>query len=158
VVCSFDGEKHFGPELLGLRIGETSTACYRGWHANWRLMQGRLYLKDLFVYTNLCPTVCGVRPEIGHYQSAYHDLMLPIGFAGKVTVIPREDESRAQMLHISIPQDDEIVPQFALNFDLGRLKSVSNESYFLAADVDEDESGQRAREESNLWRGSNAVR
>jgi hypothetical protein len=84
--------------------------------------------------------------------------MLPIGFAGKVTVIPREDESRAQMLHISIPQDDEIVPQFALNFDLGRLKSVSNESYFLAADVDEDESGQRAREESNLWRGSNAVR
>ena len=72
--------------------------------------------------------------------------MLPIGFTGKVTVIPREDESRAEMLWFSIPQDDEIVPRFVLNFDLGRLKSVSNESYLLAADVDEEEPGQRARE------------
>jgi hypothetical protein len=46
----------------------------------------------------------------------------------------------------SIPQDDEIVPQTALNFDLGRLTSISNESYFLAADIDEEEPGQRARE------------
>ena len=73
-------------------------------------------------------------------------LMLPIGFTGKVTVIPIEDESRAEMLWFSIPQDDEIVPRFVLNFDLGRLKSVSNESYLLAADVDEEERGQRVRE------------
>ena len=51
-----------------------------------------------------------------------------------------------KMLRFSIAQDDEIVPQFALNFSLRRLKSVSNESYFLAADVDEKEPGQRARE------------
>ncbi len=73
-------------------------------------------------------------------------LMLPIGFTGKVTVIPIEEESRVEMLWFSIPQDDEIVPPFVLHFDLGRLKSVSNESYLLAADVDEEEPGQRARE------------
>jgi len=44
------------------------------------------------------------------------------------------------------PQDDEIIPQFGLNFDLGRLKSASNESYLLPANVDEEEPGQRARE------------
>ena len=39
-------------------------------------------------------------------------LMLPIGFTGKVTVIPIEEESRVEMLWFSIPQDDEIVPPF----------------------------------------------
>ena len=58
-------------------------------------MQGRIYVKDLFVYTDRCPTICVVRP-IGHCRGAYHGLVLPIGFTGKVTVIPREDESRAQ--------------------------------------------------------------
>jgi hypothetical protein len=57
--------------LSGLKIEGFSTA----WHANWRLMQGRLYLKDLFVYTKRCPTICGVLPQIRHWSGAYHDLM-----------------------------------------------------------------------------------
>ena len=72
--------------------------------------------------------------------------MLPIGFTGKVTLIPREDEFRARTLCFCIPQEDEIIPQFALNFDLGRLRSASNESYFFPAHADEEEPGQRARE------------
>jgi hypothetical protein len=79
-------------------------------------------------------------------MGVYHDLMLPIGFTGEMTVIPREDEFRARTLYFCIPQDDEIIPQFALNFDLGRLKSASNESSLLPAHVDEKEPGQRAPE------------
>jgi hypothetical protein len=146
VVDSFDGEKQFDPELLGLKIDGASTACRSGWHANWRLMQGRLYLRDLFVYTDRCPTICRVRPEIGDCRGVYHDIMLPMGFTGQVTVIPREDEFRARWLYVHIAPDDQIIPLFVLNFDLGRLKSVSNESYLVPANVDEDEPGQQMRE------------
>jgi hypothetical protein len=70
-------------------------------------MQGRLYLKDLILYTERCPTICGVLPQIGRWTGAYHDLMLPIGFTGTVTVIPTEDEFRTRTLYFCIPQDDE---------------------------------------------------
>jgi hypothetical protein len=62
-----------------------------------------------------------------------------------MTVIPKEDEFRARTLYFRIPQDDNHSSIY-LNFDLGRLKSVSNESYLLPAHVDEKEPGQRARE------------
>ena len=67
-------------------------------------------------------------PQIGHGTGAYHDLMLPIGFSGKVTVIPRDDEFRARTLYFYNRQDDEIIPQFALNFDLGRLSRPARQA------------------------------
>ena len=57
------GEKMFILEPLGLRCKIFSTACYRGWYARWRLVEGRLYINELTVLgDNLPPDlwhICG---------------------------------------------------------------------------------------------------
>jgi len=145
VVYGFDGENQFSPESIGIKIDGASTACYRGWFANWRLWDGRLFVNELTIYSRRVPPICGIRPEIGDFSSKYRGLMLSSGFTGELTVIPAEDQSRARVLYYCIPDKDEIVSQFVLTFTLGRLKSVKNTSYLLQAEVDEDEPGKNAR-------------
>lgn len=144
-ICGFDGTNQFEPETIGIKVEGGSTACYRGWFANWCLSDGRLYLLKLTIYSNRVPPICAIKPEISDSTSIYENLMLPSGFSGTLTVIPAEDRHRAHRLYYCIPDKDEIVPRFGLFFNLGRLKTIENTSYLLQSNEDEDEPGERSR-------------
>lgn len=144
-VCRFTGENKFNHETLGIDVDCGSTDCYDGWHATWILQQGRLFIDSLTVLASRPPTICGINPIVGDFISTYESLLLPWGFSGELTLIPSTDEDRAWRLHFAIPDKDEIVPQFTLIFDLGRLRSTRNDSYLIEANMNEDAPGKRAR-------------
>ena len=145
IVCAFKGENKFVPQSIGLQRGGLSTACYKGWHAKWKIQDGRLFVNELTIYVSRLPSICGISPKRGRCTSVYESLMLPCGFTGDLTVIPEEDDERARELYYCVPENDEIVPLFTLEFDFGRLKGIRNRSYFLEANAEEDEPGQLAR-------------
>lgn len=143
-ICSMRGEGELCLQSLGIASHGGSTACWRGWFATWCLLEGRLFVKRLTVMAEKAPPICNVYPENDHGYAIYSDLMLPVGYTGNIVVFPAADERRAELLHWGIPEKDEIVPQFQLDFSVGRLKSVANTSYLLPAGLDSNFPGEAA--------------
>jgi hypothetical protein len=95
LLCGVNGPELFDPAAFGLKPAMPSTACYRGWMANYEVID-QLLLADLYVYHDAGlpaknrrpngPTIAGVQPvdpnsPIG-FNCLYRGLHLPIVFTG----------------------------------------------------------------------------
>ena len=145
-ICSPSTSKIFDPEIIGVERGGLSTACWKGWYSSWKLMGGRLYLDNLNTFGGELPPICGIEAHGDKFSLGYKRLMLPWGYTGEITVIPSDDQDRAWGLYYGIAENDEVVPQFVLHFEKGRLMSARNTSYLIRANEDEEEPGTRMNE------------